>query len=143
MDYPIIPLDQLKELEKELVAFLIVHGIDGDLWKSINEENPEKAMQLVQLFSNTVWEKIADQTTAMKRMSANETTFIRIGTEEGFLLNVQNNDGKLTVHTGKKSVDGNRREQVIELLTQGFERISSEEFSEALKNFLPEKSVKT
>jgi hypothetical protein len=47
------------------------------------------------------------------------------------------------VHTGKKSVDGNRREQVIELLTQGFERISSEEFSEALKNFLPEKSVKT
>jgi hypothetical protein len=76
-------------------------------------------------------------------MSANETTFIRIGTEEGFLLNVQNNDGKLTVHTGKKSVDGNRREQVIELLTQGFERISSEEFSEALKNFLPEKSVKT
>jgi hypothetical protein len=141
MNYPVIPLDQLKALEKELVGFLIVHGIDGDRWKSMNLENPDKATELVQLFSITVWEKIADQTEAMKRIGENETTFIRIGFEDGLLLNVQNIDGKLAVHTGKKHINATRRKEIIELLTQGFERISSEEFSEALENFLPEKSV--
>lgn len=134
-------MDQLKELETELVSFLIVHGIDGELWKSINRDIPEKAEELVQLFSNTVWEKIADQTDAMKRISEHETTFVQIGAEEGFLVNIQNTQGELTVHSGRKKLNGNRRKEIIDLLTQGFERISLQEFSEAIQNFIPEKSV--
>lgn len=141
MDYPKIPLDQLKALEKELIAFLIIHGIDGSLWRTINQENPEKADELVQLFSNTVWEKIADQTEAMKRVSDNETTYIKIGAKEGFLLNIRKEQGKLMVHRGVKRVEENRRKEIVDLLIQGFERISTEEYSEAVENFTPEKSV--
>lgn len=141
MNYPRIPLDQLIELEKELVSFLIVHGIDGELWKTMNNDNPEKAEELVQLFSNTVWEKIADQTEAMKRISDHETTFVKIGAEEGYLVNIQQTQGELTVHSGKKKMNGNRRKEIIDLLIQGFERISLQEFSEAIQNFIPEKSV--
>ncbi|MFM7388101.1 MAG: DUF6495 family protein [Bacteroidota bacterium] len=141
MNYPKIPLDQLKALEKELIAFLIIHGIDGALWETINQENPEKAEELVQLFSNTVWEKIADQTEAVKRVSDSESTYIKIGAKEGFLLNVRKEQGKLVVHRGVKQVEENRRKEIVDLLTQGFERISTEEYSEAVENFTPEKSV--
>ena len=55
--YRILNKEELKELEKEFVHFLIVQGIDNDKWVKMNENEKEKAIQLVEIFSNTVFEK--------------------------------------------------------------------------------------
>ena len=55
--YRILNEEELKELEEEFVHFLIVQGIDNDKWVKINEQEKEKAIQLVEIFSNTVLEK--------------------------------------------------------------------------------------
>lgn len=49
---------ELEALSEELVQFLVVQGIDDDLWREMNQKNPEKAIELVALFSDTVLEKV-------------------------------------------------------------------------------------
>ena len=49
---------ELEALSKELIQFLVVQGIDDELWRDINKESPEKAEELIVLFSDTVLEKV-------------------------------------------------------------------------------------
>ena len=55
MQYPCLTLTQLEALETDFVAFLIVNGVEGETWKTLNETNPEHAQELVRLFSQVVW----------------------------------------------------------------------------------------
>jgi len=54
MHYPCLSLAQLEALEADFVAFLIVNGVEGETWKTINETNPSKAQELATLFSQVV-----------------------------------------------------------------------------------------
>lgn len=62
MKYRMLSDEELHHLENDLKAFLIINGVEGDTWKQLNESEPEKAVQLVELFSDavlqTVYEKI-------------------------------------------------------------------------------------
>lgn len=49
--------EELQILENELLQFLIVNGIDGPEWERINTSNPEKAVEIVGLFSDLVWQR--------------------------------------------------------------------------------------
>ncbi|NBX39648.1 MAG: hypothetical protein EBR54_09625 [Flavobacteriia bacterium] len=141
MEYPPLSLDQLIALEKELIEFLVIHGIDGDTWKELNAEAPQKAEELVKLFGKTVWDKIADETTTLKRVLENEQILVKIDGTEGLMLHVWHQDGKIQVHRGVKKMSQNHRQEVLELFNQGFERASHVEFTEALKNYLPSNAV--
>ena len=54
MKFRILRDEELKVLEEDLKHFLIANGIDGDLWKEINENDPDKAIDLVAVFSDIV-----------------------------------------------------------------------------------------
>ena len=49
---------ELEALSEELIQFLVVQGIDDDLWRDINKDSPQKAEALVALFSDTVLQKV-------------------------------------------------------------------------------------
>lgn len=61
MKYRVLTKEELIPLEKDLVAFLIVNGIDGSMWEKINQEDPEKAIELVGLFSDVVLQKVYEK----------------------------------------------------------------------------------
>ena len=50
--------EELELLEEDLKAFLIVNGIHADEWEQMNTAAPEKAIELVELFSDTVLQKV-------------------------------------------------------------------------------------
>jgi hypothetical protein len=50
--------DELKELEKEFVQFLVSNTVTADDWEKIKEENPERAEGLIEIFSDIVFEKV-------------------------------------------------------------------------------------
>ena len=48
-------------MEDDLKAFLIVNGVHGEEWAEMNKSNPIKAVELVELFSDTVLQKVYDK----------------------------------------------------------------------------------
>ena len=61
MKYRMLHSEELEHLEEDLKAFLIVNGVQGDEWKLINEQTPEKAVELVALFSDNVLQKVYER----------------------------------------------------------------------------------
>jgi hypothetical protein len=130
MHYPCLSLAQLEALETDFVAFLIVNGVEGETWKTINETNPSKAQELATLFSQVVWEKVLKETKYVKRVSETERIFGYLGEEHGVLLIGQQKTSGWGVHKAKKQWEGNRESEVFTLLQQGFERATEQEFTE-------------
>jgi hypothetical protein len=53
--------EELEHLEMELKQFLIVNGVHSEEWLQINKTEPEKAVRLVELFSDSVLETVYDK----------------------------------------------------------------------------------
>jgi hypothetical protein len=130
MHYPCLSLAQLEALETDFVAFLIVNGVEGETWKTLNETNPSKAQELANLFSQVVWEKVLKETNYVKRISESERIFGYLGEEQGVLLIGQQNPSGWAFHKAKKQWEGKREAEVFALLQQGFERATAQEFTE-------------
>jgi hypothetical protein len=130
MHYPCLSLAQLEVLETDFVAFLIVNGVEGETWKTLNETNPSKAQELATLFSQVVWEKVLKETKYVKRVSETERIFGYLGEEQGVLLIGQQNPSVWTFHKAKKQWGSKRESEVFTLLQQGFERATEQEFTE-------------
>lgn len=130
MHYPCLTLAQLEALETDFVAFLIVNGVEGETWKTLNETNPSKAQELANLFSQVVWEKVLKETRHVKRVSETERVFGFLGEEQGVLLIGQQNPNGWVFHKANKHWGNNRESEVFALLQQGFERATELEFNE-------------
>lgn len=130
MHYPCLTYAQLESLEKDFVAFLIVNGVEGDTWQSLNETNPSKAQELANLFSQLVWEKVVKETRHVKRISETERVFGYLGEDQGVLLIGQQNPSGWTFHRANKQWGKSRESEVFALLQQGFERATEQEFNE-------------
>ena len=130
MHYPCLSLAQLEALETDFVAFLIVNGVAGETWKTLNETDPSKAQELANLFSQVVWEKVLKETRYVKRLSETERIFGYLAEEQGVLLMGQQNPSGWAFHKAKKHWGDNRESEVFTLLQQGFERATEQEFTE-------------
>jgi hypothetical protein len=53
-----LTIAELEELEKEFVDYLVVNGITADDWVEMKENEPEKANQIIELFSDVVFEGV-------------------------------------------------------------------------------------
>ncbi len=58
MKYRLLTLPELEELEKEFVDYLVVNGITVDDWVKMKAEEVEKADQIIELFSDVVFEGV-------------------------------------------------------------------------------------
>ncbi len=58
MKYRRLTLSELQELEKEFTRFLASHSVTADEWVKIKEESPEKMENLLDIFSDIVFDKI-------------------------------------------------------------------------------------
>ena len=57
MRYRRLTNEELKELETEFVRFLASNTVTGEDWEKIKKENPDRAENLIELFSDIVFEK--------------------------------------------------------------------------------------
>lgn len=93
MKYKYLNSDELQLLENELLQFLIVNGIDGETWKRINQNEPEKAIELVGLFSDLVWQRTLEKVQYGEQIWQNRYMIFEFGSTQidmyGLLYNKQ------------------------------------------------------
>jgi 5'-3' exonuclease len=70
MKYRRLTNEELIPLEEELKHFLIVNGVHGEEWEKINKVNPERASELVEVFSDTVLQKVYEKLEYLEHRSA-------------------------------------------------------------------------
>lgn len=69
MKYRILNDEELSHLNEQLKQFLIINGIYGDEWKRLNEEEPQKAVGLIELFSDHVLQIVYEKTTFLEKQT--------------------------------------------------------------------------
>jgi len=152
--------EELNVLSEDFTQFLVVQGIDDESWRKMNLDNKEKAIQIVEIFSDTVLAKVyskikylsyvSDKVYSIFRINKDNMNLILIkSTEPTFafknenlipeLLNNHHNSWELyssTKQLGEKVTD-----EIHKLVTQGCQ-ISKEETKNIFYDFHKKASKK-
>jgi hypothetical protein len=88
MKYKILKDSELKALEEDFVAFLISNGVHNEEWIEINEKEPDKAIALVELFSDIVWEKALKQIKIIEHTTKNVYQLFKYNSDSAVLVGV-------------------------------------------------------
>lgn len=151
MKYRMLNNDELKHLEEELKQFLIINGVHGEEWAKINQQEPEKAIQLVQLFSDNVLESVYDKIKVLEFRSPDSCLVFHFGDNKAELISIQRKPGstvdlstpesihnalvncsdQLSFFKSEKMHSTGRNSEIHKMLEQGC-LVSSIEFWEAL-----------
>ncbi len=129
--------EELKDLEKEFIEFLVINGVTADQWEVLKKEDKEKAEGILEQFSDVVWEGVLRKTHFLEHRSPQEVrTFqclpgkmilmglkiddesIDLRTTEG-LSKVQAKAPSTSVYTTEKVYHKKREEEVFGLIQSG------------------------
>lgn len=56
--YRLLTQDELKELEQEFIKYLVVNGITAEDWENIKKNDQARALKVLELFSDVVFEGV-------------------------------------------------------------------------------------
>ena len=156
MKYRMLTHEELSHFEEDLKAFLIIHGIDGPLWEKMNKETPDKAVELVELFSDVILQRVYEHISFLEFRSPDSFAVLHLENEQQSLILVKSLDtvvadlstpesiqqalsmqlSKLEFFRSTRSYPSTREMAVHQLLDQGCV-ISNNSIWEALENLLP------
>lgn len=155
MKYRMLTKEELVHLEDELKQFLIINGVEGETWQKLNENNPEKAIQLVGLFSDMVLQRVYEKLTFLEFRSTESCMLFRVLEDHIELISITPKSGSMvdlstieSIHTAlkeesdqlnyftsSKTFTSTREEEIHLLVQQGCE-VSSKEFWDAIVQVL-------
>ena len=131
--------EELEPLENELKQFLIINGVHGEEWEKINKENPARANELVDIFSDTVLQKVYEKIEFLEHRSIPTCMVFRCWTDQIELIVLQKKPetavdlstpesihhalisqlDSLTFYTSSRRYSKAREQEIHQLLEQG------------------------
>ena len=87
--YRLLTKEELLQFEKEFIAYLVVNGITGDEWRQLKTQNPDKAEQITNLFSDVIFEKILRTTKYLTFISHKELFCFQCLDKELILIGIR------------------------------------------------------
>lgn len=155
MKYRMLSDEELQHLEGDLKAFLIINGIHGEEWEQLNREEPQKALELVGLFSDQVLQTVYEKVQFLEHRTPDSCIVFHFGETEQELIAIQKTsdsemdlstvDGihqalvsatsALSFFTSKKSYTDLREMEIHQLIEQGAV-LSDAQFWNSLKEIL-------
>ena len=138
MKYTRLSLQDLKDLEKEFVEFLVLNGIPAEDWEELKKRDNDKVEQIIDQFSDVIWESVLRKTEMVEHRRKDKLTVCRVVNGELITLLIRSSDRDLdftnpkdlekvlmdiekhdvSIHTDK--IDKPETEQLFELLQVGF-----------------------
>lgn len=139
MKYRVLSDEELQHLEGDLKAFLIINGVHGEEWAKLNQEEPQKALELVELFSDQVLQTVYEKVKFLEHRTPDSCIVFHLGEMEQELIAIQKNPGSavdlssvngihealtkktkdLSFFTSKKNYNDSREMEIHQLITQG------------------------
>jgi hypothetical protein len=89
MKYRILNKEELTHLEDELKQFLIVNGVHGAEWERLNKEDADKAITLVELFSDSILQKVYEKVNVLEFRTVDSAVLFRFDEHTVRLISIQ------------------------------------------------------
>lgn len=141
MKYRLLTIDELNELEKEFIEFLVINGVTADDWEKIKATDIQKADKFIELFSDTVFEGVMRKVKYLDFRSekllqsfqclAEKIVMVGIQLDEKSNVNLldlksftqfkNNPSGDVKVITSEKSYNDMREVELFRLIQRGCE----------------------
>jgi len=99
--YRILTSEELQELEKEFVNFLVLNGIPADDWEKMKKDQ-EKADRMIELFSDVVFEKILREISYLVHYSKSSIKTFFCDKDEIHLIGLDSED--LSIDLSSKGI---------------------------------------
>lgn len=154
MKYRLLTEEELEVFAEDLKHFLIVNGVHAEEWESINENDPEKAIKLVGLFSDNVLQIVYEKIKYLEHRTAKSCMIFHLKEEEIELISINvtrgnsdlstpesihnailNNASELSLFKTTKKYSKERELEIHEMLQQGCLN-STVDFWESLNKLL-------
>ena len=138
MRYRMLTDEELNALSDDFTQFLVVQGIDDDSWRKMNLENKEKAIQIVEIFSDTVLEKVYSKIKYLSYVSEKVYSIFRINKDNINLILIKsveptfafkneslipellsNNPDSWELYSSTKQLGQKLTDEIHKLFTQG------------------------
>ena len=139
MQYRLLSKEQFEALHQEFATFLAVQEIDKKEWEIIKAHNPDRVDQLLENFSDMVWEDVLKKTRFLEHFSKDSINLFECGDTqlsrivirvEGESIDLQSKEGfnwfldhsnypNIHYFKGKKEYTPNRNNEIFKLIEQG------------------------
>ena len=86
--YRFLTDEELKEFEEEFKHFLIANGLHTEEWEKLNKDDPDKAIEVVGLFSDLILDKVYDKTNYILHISGKALKVFKFNKGNAVLLGV-------------------------------------------------------
>lgn len=155
MKYRILTDEELSHLAEDFKQFLIVTGVHAEEWEEMNKIDIPKAIKLVEVFSDTVLQKVYEKISYLEFRSNDTCMVFNFGLDSVKLISIQRKpDSKVDLSTpesihnvltktikevsffrSEKQYSMRREEEIHKMIEQGC-FISSAEFWNLLSEVL-------
>ena len=119
MKYTRIPTDELEKLEEEFVNFLVMNGIIADDWVAIKENEPLNADEIINQFSEVVWESILRSTKYLNKVEEDSAYYFKCDTDKIYLIKVDKTETAAEQFSTSKEYNKTRELELFEMLQSG------------------------
>jgi len=70
--YRVLSIAELEEMEKEFIDYLVLNGIVANDWQKLKKSKPKNAEEIIELFSDVVFETIMRKTHYLEKRGEKE-----------------------------------------------------------------------
>ncbi|MEN9999225.1 MAG: hypothetical protein RI922_2215 [Bacteroidota bacterium] len=139
MKYRILSNEELSHMEEDFKHFLIVNGVHAEEWEALNKNDVEKAVQLVEVFSDTVLQKVYEKIEYLEFRSVDTCMVFHLRQEKIELISIhrkanseadlstvesihealKNDADQLNFFKTEKPYSKNREAEIHEMIEQG------------------------
>lgn len=142
MKYRLLTDEELKELEEDFKHFLITNHVYNEEWIQLNKTNDKKVKELVELFSDIVFEKALSKISFLESVNSRGISAFFCSKNEMVMIGISSANeaidftkhtfedfkNDLTIFKTAKSYSKKREEEIFDLLNSGCSIINEERF---------------
>lgn len=100
MKYRILTNEELQIFEEDLKHFLVVNGLENDSWTELNQKDPVKAVEVIEIFSDSVLQKVYEKIKFIEHRSATSCMVFKLDKDKIELISINSKpDSKLDLST--------------------------------------------
>ena len=119
MKYVRLSAEELHELEKEFIDFLVVNGITATDWVAIKENEPLNAEEIINQFSDVVWESIMRSNKYLNKVEETSAYYFKCNMNDIALKKIVKGDNGAEIFTALKDYKKGREEEMFDMIQSG------------------------